>query len=134
MSDKTTQRIDREVKRICSDLSSYSRPFEPGCVIRIPLSDFSDKLHSDKSLTHIYGAVGREVDYCGLITSRSYNAALISKTLSYLVMPFLYYISPFMTATCRWLVSPTRMRHSMILIFIVFFTKLMVNGLLETNF
>ena len=79
MSDKTTQRIDREVKRIRSELSSSSRSVEPGCVIRIPFSCFSDELHSDKSLTHIYGVIGREIDYCGLTTSRSHNVALTSK-------------------------------------------------------
>ena len=70
MSDKTKLRIDREVQRIRSELASRSRAVEPGCVIRIRFSCFSDELRSDNSLNHIYGAIDCEMDYCALTTSQ----------------------------------------------------------------
>ena len=63
MSDKTKLRVVREVKRICSELVSRFRAVEPGCVIRISFSCFSDELRGENSLKHIYGVVGREIDY-----------------------------------------------------------------------
>ena len=59
-----------------------TRAVEPGCVIRIPFSCFSDELRGENSLNHIYGIVSREIDYCALTTSRAYNVSFNMKDIT----------------------------------------------------
>ena len=94
MSDTTKFCVDREVKRIQSEVASRSRAVEPGCVIRIPFSCFSDELRGENSLNHIYGVVGREIDYYVLTTSRAYNVSFNMKdiTIPSNVLPLLHFL------------------------------------------
>ena len=81
MSNNAKELIHCQVKRIRSKLLSRSRPVQPGCVIRIPFASFSDQIINDKGIQHIYSDVGRELDYCTIITDQSYHVDFNVKDL-----------------------------------------------------
>ena len=84
MTDNVNERIRRQADRIRHELSSRSRPVIPDCVIRIPFASFSDQITSSRSIEHIYGVVGREIDYNAITTSRSYH---VQFNLKYIQLP-----------------------------------------------
>ena len=84
MTDNVNDLIHRGAKRIRQELSSRSRPVIPGCVIRIPFESFSEQITSSRDINHIYGVVGREIDYCTINTSRSYH---VKFNLKYIEIP-----------------------------------------------
>ena len=84
ISDDVNERIRRQANRIRHELSSRSRPVMPGCVIRIPFASFSDEITSNRGIEHIYGVVGREINYNAITTSRSYD---VQFNLKYIQLP-----------------------------------------------
>ena len=73
MPDRFKELYKSHALLIRSFLQSRSRQVEKGCIFKIPFSKFYSGHILKKNISHLYGIVGEQCDYCNISTATAYD-------------------------------------------------------------
>ena len=81
-TSKKSTNSDSEVGRIRELLSSRSRPVEPGCLIKIPVTKLFGNSFYDNGISSLYGIVGNQLTFCEIMKSKTFDVKFYTKDIS----------------------------------------------------